>query len=110
MLAFRSSNGAFDANAAPRPTSLFLWGLQRLSAFVLGPLVLAHIVLGPLGHGAIITGLLVLIVVAHSVVGVWRLGSVRGLPPALELTIKATTIGVAGLLVFLSAMIIAARI
>ena len=109
MLAFRSPNGASDAPGSVRPTSFFLWGLQRLSAFVLGPLVLAHIVMGPSWNGPVVMGLLVLIVACHSIVGIWRLGSVRGLPQALEFTIKVTTLGAAGLLMLLSAMIIAAR-
>ncbi len=55
------------------PTSLWVWGAQRLSGILLGPLVLLHIlgVGGSAGRGLDV--LLLIVIVVHGYVGIRRI-------------------------------------
>jgi succinate dehydrogenase hydrophobic anchor subunit len=54
-------------------TPVWVWLLQRISALLLGPLVLIHVSLPGATHNPWVGSLLLLTVLSHGYVGLWRL-------------------------------------
>ncbi len=64
------------------PTPYWLWLAQRISAVLLGPLVLAHITVPGAPHMGWLGLLLLAVVLVHVFSGFWRLAAMKGLSHA----------------------------
>lgn len=82
-------------------TPLWVWVLQRGTGLLLGPLVLAHIALPGGPFMAWLGTLLLLTVLAHAGIGIWRLAGMRGLGEAAR---AAGYVGMSVLLVVLAVL------
>ena len=91
-----------------RRTSFGLWLLQRISAVLLGPLVLVHVVVPDAARIPWISALLLVCVLAHGVSGFWRLAAARGVPTAISRALRAAGLiiavglGVLGIMIIIS--------
>jgi len=65
-----------------RSTPYWLWVAQRASAILLGPLVLVHVALPQAPRVGWLGLLLLLVVLAHGLSGLWRLAAMRGVSHA----------------------------
>lgn len=66
-------------------TPVWVWLLQRITAVVLGPLVVVHVSVPQAARNPWVGGLLLLVVLAHGFVGLVRLTSRRAGPVSTAL-------------------------
>ena len=64
-------------NRAFRVTPLWLWGLQRVSGVLLGPLVAIHMLVPQMGKHAGLNAVLLVLVLVHGYGGVRRVATMR---------------------------------
>ena len=87
-----------------RVTPLWLWGLQRASGLLLGPLVAVHMLMPGMARQGWLNALLLVVVLAHGYSGVRRLvtaGSTARLYAALAF-VWCLAVGALGTLVVLA--------
>ena len=87
-----------------RKTPLWVWIVQRATAVLLGPLVLVHIVVPEAAGNRWLNTVLLALVLAHGVSGIWRLAIVPGVSRSGYRAALSTTIA---LIVFLAVLGIA---
>ena len=61
------------------PTSLLMWGAQRLSSVLLGPLVLVHMWSAELAGNRVLNALLLLVIAMHGYAGIRRIRMKAGM-------------------------------
>jgi succinate dehydrogenase hydrophobic anchor subunit len=62
---------------AGTPTPYWMWIFQRLSGLLLGPLVIVHMLVPDAPKIEWLSALLLLIIVGHAFIGIWRLAAMR---------------------------------
>src|SRR5580765_2865477 len=73
---------SFGTTQQGHPTPYWLWVAQRISAVLLGPLVLVHITVPDAPHMGWLGLLLLVAVLVHSFSGLWRLAAMKGVSHA----------------------------
>ncbi len=73
---------SFGSTQQGHPTPYWLWVAQRISAVLLGPLVLIHIAVPGAPQMGWLGLLLLVVVLVHSFSGLWRLAAMKGVSHA----------------------------
>ncbi|MCC6534401.1 MAG: hypothetical protein IT531_17755 [Burkholderiales bacterium] len=87
-----------------RVTPVWIWGMQRASGLLLGPLVLAHVAIPGLAGNAVLNTLLLLVVLGHGYSGVRRMAA---MPPRAA-WYSACALGWGAIVALLGALVVMA--